>query len=70
MPSLRSRRLEAVFGAPISNVSYADVKALAATNSVPEDYDLDFKRDLYGHSDSERRKLAGDVAAMANKAAV
>jgi hypothetical protein len=66
--SLLSRRLEAVFGTPISKVSYADVAALAASKSVPEDYDLDFKRDLYGHGDSERRKLAGDVAAMANTA--
>lgn len=66
MTSLRSHRLEAVFGALISNMSYANVAALVASNTVPEDYDLDFKRELYGYTDSERRKLAGDVAAMAN----
>jgi hypothetical protein len=38
------------------------------TNGVGEDYDLDFKGTLYGRSDSEKRDLAGDVAAMANTA--
>jgi hypothetical protein len=33
-----------------------------------EAFDLDFKKARYGNSDSERRKLAGDVAAMANTA--
>lgn len=35
---------------------------------VVEDFDLDFKGTLYGRSDSEKRDLAGDVAAMANTA--
>ncbi|MGP3989126.1 hypothetical protein [Streptomyces sp. 3N207] len=34
--------------------------------AVPEDFDLDFKTELYGRSDSAKRDLCGDVAAMAN----
>jgi hypothetical protein len=34
--------------------------------AVREDVDLDFKKPLYGTSDSAKRKLAGDVAALAN----
>ena len=33
---------------------------------VREDADLDFKQERYGNKDSERRELAGDIAAMAN----
>ena len=33
---------------------------------VPEDFDLDFKKELYGRGDSSKRDLCGDVAAMAN----
>jgi hypothetical protein len=33
---------------------------------VREDADLDFKQDHYGNSNQDRRKLAGDIAAMAN----
>ncbi|MGW6197147.1 AlbA family DNA-binding domain-containing protein [Kribbella sp. NPDC055110] len=38
------------------------------TNSVSEEFDLDFKRELYGKADKDRRSLAGDVAALANTA--
>jgi predicted HTH transcriptional regulator len=31
-------------------------------------FDLDYKRDHYGRTDTDRRKLAGDVAALANTA--
>ncbi|MFJ5833963.1 helix-turn-helix domain-containing protein [Streptomyces sp. NPDC093089] len=37
-------------------------------NQVTEHYDLDFKRGLYGGKDSDKKDLAGDVAAMANTA--
>jgi hypothetical protein len=38
------------------------------SNQVPEAFDLDYKAELYGGSDSAKRALAGDVAALANTA--
>lgn len=35
-------------------------------SAIREDTDLDFKETLYGNGDSEKRDLAGDVAALAN----
>ncbi|MFE0699225.1 helix-turn-helix domain-containing protein [Streptomyces sp. NPDC058872] len=67
MVALRSRRLERLFAARLDDVSHAQVAALV-DNQVTEHYDLDFKRGLYGNKDSEKRDLAGDVAAMANTA--
>ena len=62
---LRSRRLEAVLGAPVDGLSAGDIEALTS-NRVPESFDLDFKGTLYGNSDKDRRDLCGDVAALAN----
>jgi hypothetical protein len=59
--------LEGIFGDRLDALTYEQVASLAA-NSVTEDYDLDFKAELYGRSDKARRDLAGDVAAMANTA--
>src|SRR4051812_8934673 len=67
MVALRSRRLERVLGSVLIDVTHAQIMQLVA-NGVGEDYDLDFKGTLYGRSDSEKRDLAGDVAAMANTA--
>ncbi|MEU4769071.1 ATP-binding protein [Actinosynnema sp. NPDC023794] len=67
MVALRSRRLETLLGATISSVTHSQVVALAQ-GRVAEDYDLDFKSELYGTSDSAKRSLAVDVAAMANTA--
>lgn len=46
----------------------ADEGALArfVHGAVREDTDLDFKEALYGNSDSAKRDLAGDIAALAN----
>jgi len=65
--ALRSRRLEQIFGAPLDAVAGAHVHGLV-TARAPEMFDLEFKEAHYGRSDSEKRKLAGDVAAMANAA--
>jgi len=67
MAALRSRRLESVFGAPVDVLTAAHIHALI-TASVQEAFDLDFKETLYGRGDSEKRALAGDVAALANTA--
>ena len=64
---MRSRRLEATFGALLADVRAENVHALVA-GAVPEDFDLDFKIQMYGTSDAEKRDLASDVAAMANLA--
>ncbi|WP_405910216.1 ATP-binding protein [Streptomyces sp. NBC_00828] len=52
-------------GVPVSDATHAHVHALI-NGAVPEDYDLDFKRELYGRNDGAKRALSGDVAAMAN----
>lgn len=67
MPAALSSRLESVFGVRIDQVEVDHILGLV-TNGVSEEFDLDFKRDLYGRSDSAKRELAGDVAALANTA--
>src|SRR3954452_11439487 len=67
MVALRSRRLEAAFGAALSDVNAQHVLELVA-GAVREDFDLDFKAQMYGNSDADKRDLAADVAAMANSA--
>lgn len=67
MSILRSRRLESVFGAAIDEVTASHIRSLVE-NGITESFDLDFKEALYGRSDSEKRDLAGDVAALANTA--
>ena len=61
----RLQRLEALLGAPVDQLTEAHIAALV-TGGVREDTDLDFKQTLYGHTDSDKRDLTGDVAAMAN----
>ncbi|MFF0721859.1 helix-turn-helix domain-containing protein [Micromonospora sp. NPDC003816] len=65
MATLRNRRLEQLLGGPIDEtLTYNQVKGLIpATTEGP---DLDFKRETYGGSNSERKKLCGDVGALAN----
>lgn len=65
MALLRSRRLEQVLGAPLSELKFAHVASLA-DGRVPEQHDVEFKSQLYGQSERARRDLASDVAAMAN----
>lgn len=67
MVALRSRRLESLFGASLDSLHAGNVHALVMS-SAQEAFDLDFKGTLYGRGDSDRRALAGDVAAMANTA--
>lgn len=65
--AVRSSRLEQVLGVPLNQVTAAHVRGLVA-NEVPEAFDLDYKREMYGRTDADRRALAGDVAALANTA--
>jgi len=67
MVALRSRRLESLFGTSLDALRAEHVHALVSS-SAEEAFDLDFKAALYGRGDSERRALAGDVAALANTA--
>jgi hypothetical protein len=64
---LRSQRLEALLGASLDQLAESTIAGLV-TEQVPEDADLDYKSVLYGNKDSDKRDLAGDVAAMANAA--
>lgn len=61
----RSARLESVLGTPVEQLNAAAVRALVGTEAA-EDTDLDFKRDLYGSSERDKRALATDIAALAN----
>jgi len=67
MVALRSSRLEGLFGGPLGAMTHASVASLVP-NGVVESYDLEFKGQIYGRSDKEKRDLAGDVAALANTA--
>lgn len=65
MPTLRNRRLEQLLGGLIDeSLTYSQVKGLIPATA--EGPDLDFKRDTYGSSNSDRKKLCGDVGALAN----
>ncbi|WP_327651983.1 ATP-binding protein [Micromonospora aurantiaca] len=67
MAVLRSRRLEAVLGAPLDTLEPQHLNGLVSAG-VREAFDLDFKQALYGRGDSDKRALASDVAALANTA--
>ncbi len=67
MVALRSARLEALLSSPLELVQHADLMALIS-NQVPEAFDLDFKSEMYGPTDKDRRDAATDVAALANTA--
>jgi hypothetical protein len=65
--ALRSRKLEQLFGDRLDAVPHAN--SVAFVNSgVMESYDLDLKATLCGSTDSDKRDLGCDVAAMANTA--
>ncbi|MEU5934555.1 ATP-binding protein [Micromonospora sp. NPDC047187] len=67
MAALRSRRLEALLGAPVDRLSSEHIEGLVKA-SAQEAFDMDYKLTLYGRSDADRRALASDVAALANTA--
>ena len=67
MVALRSARLEALLSSRIELVQHADLMTLVS-NQVPEAFDLDFKAEMYGPTDRDRRDAATDVAALANTA--
>jgi predicted HTH transcriptional regulator len=71
VPTLRSRRLESLFGGPIDDtLTFEQVNALIP-NAV-ESPDLDFKQETYATSGNGGHKgtkdLCGDIAGMANAA--
>jgi hypothetical protein len=67
MVALRSRRIEAVLGTSLEALAPEHIRSLV-TAAVQEAFDLDFKQALYGRADEDKRKLATDVAALANTA--
>ena len=67
MVALRSARLEALLGSRLEQVQYSAVMTLIS-NQVAEAFDLDFKSEMYGSSDRDKRDAATDVAALANTA--
>lgn len=58
-------RLRELFGTHLPQLTEAHLQGLVE-GQVREDDDLDFKRERYGSSDSQKRELAADIAAMAN----
>ena len=67
MVALRSARLEALLGSRLEQVQHSAVMTLIS-NQVAEAFDLDFKSEMYGSSDRDKRDAATDVAALANTA--
>jgi hypothetical protein len=64
MMALRSARLEAILDSRLEQVEYAKLLTLIS-NQVAEAFDLDFKPELYGFADRDKRDAATDVAALA-----
>jgi schlafen family protein len=67
MVALRSARIESLLGVQLGNVEASHIKGLI-DHQVAETFDLDYKGELYGTRDQDKRDLAGDVAALANTA--
>lgn len=61
----RLARIETLLGVPIIDVDETALSRLV-DGRIREDHDLDFKQQLYGGTDSAKKNLAGDVAALAN----
>jgi predicted HTH transcriptional regulator len=59
-------RLVPLLGVAPRDVTRAHLQALV-DGGVREDVDLDFKEDLYGKSDGDKREMAADIAALANE---
>lgn len=53
------------FNKPIHELELADIQTLI-DNGVPEGRMLDYKRDLYGGGDAEKKEFLCDVSALAN----
>ena len=63
---IRMPRIEALLGvATLDDVDAAALQRLV-DGRVPEDPELEYKQSPYGNSDSDKRELAKDVAALAN----
>ena len=60
-----SRALADLVGAPLQVLDAEGVRGWV-TDGLQESEQLDFKAELYGNGDSQRRELAGDLAAFAN----
>ena len=58
-------RLEQVLGGRVDELSWAVLEDMVE-QGAPEALDLDFKQEHYGNSDSDKRELCKDVAALAN----
>ncbi len=52
-------------GSSLSSISVDDILELVS-NRVPERSDLEYKREPYGTSNTDRLEMLRDVAAMAN----
>src|SRR4030088_2691299 len=68
MPDLVPRlpRVEALIGRRLAELDGPGLAQMVAKH-VPEDADLEFKRDVYTQSDKGHQDAAGDVAAGANR---
>jgi hypothetical protein len=58
-------RLIDIFGGRPEDITEEHLSRLVA-GGVREDADLDFKQERYGSTDSDKREMAADIAAMAN----
>lgn len=66
-PWLNNPRLELILGCALAAINWSVVSSLVERR-VTEDLTLDYKRELYGRSDADKKELAKDVAALANAA--
>ena len=52
---------------PIEEIVEADLQYLV-TSGISEGREIDFKRDLYGSTDADRKEFLNDVSSFANTA--
>ncbi|MCY0958131.1 helix-turn-helix domain-containing protein [Streptomyces sp. H27-H5] len=64
--SFRSRRLEALFGGPLSESTYEQIASLVGVEEAAEAEDLDYKQQLAAADPKGKEELAKDVCAFAN----
>jgi hypothetical protein len=67
MVAFQSRRIRELLGARLEEARYLHFMSLVS-NKVAEAFDLDFKAEVYGNAERDKKALAGDVAALSNTA--
>lgn len=64
--TFRSRRLEALFGGRLDQLTYEQIAGLAGVEAAAEAEDLEYKREVAAADPKGKEELAKDICALAN----